>query len=118
VLQGPLKGLGGVGADEVKANDAGPMEDLSHQFPCDAATAVLHRYHELGEVSRQAVAQRMRETNDLAVGVQRHDGDRPGRQQHAEGPVWIGRKGRPPFSSAQTQNPIEMRCFEDRHGRP
>lgn len=80
-------------------------------------TAVLHRYHKLGEVSRQAVGQCMPETNDFVVRAQRHDGGRPGCQQHAEGSVWIGRQRRPALSSAQTQNTIEMRCFEDRHGR-
>ena len=45
------------------------FEDLSDQSPCDAATAVLRRYDELGEVSRQAVTERMGETNDFAIGT-------------------------------------------------
>jgi hypothetical protein len=38
-------------------------------FSRDAARAVLRRYDELSEVSRQAVAKRMSETNDFAIGT-------------------------------------------------
>lgn len=68
-VPGFVKAFGGVSAEEIQAGDARPIEDLSDQSPCDAATAVLRRYDELGEVSRQAVTERMGETNDFAVGT-------------------------------------------------
>jgi len=66
VGQGFCKAFGGVGAEEIQSDDGGPMEDHSDHFSARRRAAVLGRYDELGEVSRQAVAKRMGETTDLA----------------------------------------------------